>query len=52
MVAQMAELCIVKGHRECCFPSGRNDQEDQEQIFWAEDIDYLWDSGQEEHENF
>lgn len=37
MVAQTTELCIVKGYREYCFPSGRNDQEDQEEMFQAEE---------------
>lgn len=51
MVAQTTELCIVKGYREYCFPSGRNDQEDQEEMFQAEEKAFVWDPGQAEREN-
>lgn len=48
MVAQTTELCIVKGYREYCFPSGRNDQEE---MFQAEEKAFVWDPDQAEREN-
>lgn len=44
-------LCGKRHREEYYFQSCRNDQDDQEEIFWAGEIACLWDPGQAEHEN-